>query len=107
MTIICQQKDTLMQDDDITRRSGVYEYLLSGNEKHLNIRAFTDNEKRRVYERQKGICPHCTAERREKTHYELEEMEADHITPWCEGGKTSTDNCQMLCKEHNRRKSNK
>ena len=37
----------------------------------------------------------------------LEEMEADHITPWCEGGKTVVENCQMLCKEHNRRKSNK
>ncbi len=97
----------LMQDDDITKRSGIYEYLLSGNEKHLNIRAFTDNEKRQVYERQKGICPHCVAENREKIHYEIEEMEADHITPWCEGGKTNVENCQMLCKEHNRRKSNK
>lgn len=97
----------LMQDDDVTKRSGIYEYLLSGNEKHLNIRAFTDNEKRQVYERQNGICPHCVAEHREKTHYELEEMEADHITPWCEGGKTNIDNCQMLCKEHNRLKSSK
>ena len=98
---------SLMQDDDVTKRSGIYEYLLSGNEKYLNIRAFTDNEKRKVYERQNGLCPHCVAEHREKTHYEIEEMEADHITPWCEGGKTSIDNCQMLCKEHNRRKSSK
>ncbi len=97
----------LMQDDDVTKRSGIYEYLLSGNEKHLNIRAFTENEKRLVYERQKGICPHCKEEGREKTHYEIDEMEADHITPWCEGGKTSVENCQLLCKEHNRRKSNK
>lgn len=97
----------LMQDDDVTRRAGIYEYLLSGNEKHLNIRAFTENEKRRVYERQGGICPHCEAEHRDQTHYEIHEMEADHITPWCEGGKTSVDNCQMLCKEHNRRKSSK
>lgn len=96
----------LMLDDDVTNKRGVYLYVLSGNEKHLNIRAFTDNEKRQVYERQGGICPYCVAEHREKTHYELEEMEADHITPWCEGGKTNVDNCQMLCKEHNRRKSN-
>lgn len=98
---------TLMQDDDVTKRLGIYEYLLSGNENHLNIRAYTDNEKHQVYERQKGICLMCEKEHREKTHYELEEMEADHITPWCEGGKTSIDNCQMLCKEHNRRKSSK
>ena len=96
----------LMLDDDVTNKKGVYLYVLSGNEKHLNIRAFTDSEKRQVYERQNGICPHCVAEHREKTHYELEEMEADHITPWCEGGKTNIENCQMLCKEHNRRKSN-
>ena len=97
----------LMQDDDVTKRSGIYEYLLSGNEKHLSIRAFTENEKRQVYERQQGICPHCVAEHREKTHFDIEEMEADHITPWCEGGKTNIENCQMLCKEHNRRKSSK
>lgn len=103
-----EQKITLlMQDDDVTKRAGIYEYLLSGNEKHLNIRAFTDNEKRLVYEKQGGICYHCVKEGREKTHYEIEEMEADHITPWCEGGKTEIANCQMLCKEHNRRKSSK
>lgn len=97
----------LMQDDDITKRSGIYEYLLSGEEKHLNIRSFTDTMKRKVYEKQKGICPHCTAEKKDRIHWKIEEMEADHITPWCEGGKTEIDNCQMLCKEHNRRKSSK
>ena len=91
----------------MTKRSGIYEYLLSGNEKHLNIRTFTENEKRLVYERQGGICPHCQAERRERIRYELSEMETDHITPWCEGGKTNVENCQMLCREHNRRKSNR
>ncbi len=97
----------LMSDDDVTKRSGIYEYLLSGNEKYLNIRAFTENEKRKVYERQQGICPHCRAEGREKIRYDISEMEADHITPWREGGKTNTENCQMLCREHNRRKSDK
>lgn len=48
---------------------------------------------------------HCVAEHREKTHYEYEEMEGDHITPWVEGGKTTIENCQMLCREHNRLKS--
>ena len=56
----------LMQDDDITKRSGIYEYLLSGEEEHLNIRSFTDTMKRKVYEKQKGICPHCKAEKKEK-----------------------------------------
>ncbi len=91
----------LMIDDDITNKKGIYEYVLSGKEKHLNIRAFTDNQKRESYERQIGICVVC------KEHFELNEMEADHITPWHEGGKTSSDNCQMLCKYDNRRKSGK
>ena len=91
----------LMQDDDVTAKKGIYEYVLSKNEKHLNIRAFTQSMKRETYEKQKGICPIC------KQRFEIEQMEADHITPWCEGGKTSAENCQMLCKECNRRKSNK
>ncbi len=89
----------LMQDEDVTKKSGIYEYLLNGQEKHLSIRAFTDNMKREAYERQKGICPKC------KEHFEITEMEADHINPWHSGGKTKAENCQMLCKECNRRKS--
>jgi 5-methylcytosine-specific restriction endonuclease McrA len=32
-------------------------------------------------------------------------MEADHITPWSKNGRTISENCQMLCKDDNRRKS--
>lgn len=91
----------LMQDEDVTNKKGIYEYVLTGKEKHLNIRGFSDNQKREAYERQKGICIKC------QKHFELNEMEADHATPWHEGGKTSAQNCQMLCKEDNRRKSGK
>lgn len=97
----------LMRDDDVTKRSGAYEFVLSGEEKHLHLRAFTENEKRQAYERQNGVCPYCAAENRAETHYELSEMEGDHVTPWSEGGRTNADNCQMLCKEHNRRKGAK
>jgi len=89
----------LMEDEDVTNKKGVYSYVLDGKEKHLNIRLFSLNQKREAYERQKGICPVCGE------HFEIEEMEADHITPWHEGGKTAAGNCQMLCKEDNRRKS--
>ncbi len=89
----------LMEDEDVTNKRGIYPFVLDGQEKHLNIRAFSKNEKREAYERQKGICPVC------KKHFEIEEMEGDHITPWHEGGKTTAENCQMLCKEDNRRKS--
>lgn len=91
----------LMEDEDVGNKKGIYTYVLTHKEKHLNIRAFSPNQKREAYERQKGICVVC------KEHFEIEGMEADHITPWHEGGKTSADNCQMLCKEDNRRKSGK
>lgn len=89
----------LMEDEDVTNKKGIYPYVLDGKEKHLNVRAFSNNQKREAYERQKGKCPVC------QEHFEIEEMEADHITPWHEGGKTTAENCQMLCKEDNRRKS--
>ena len=85
--------------DEITSKKGIYEYVLGGNEKCLNIREFKDKEKGKVYERQKGICSKC------KKHFEINEMEADHITPWSKGGHTTIENCQMLCKNCNRTKS--
>lgn len=91
----------LMQDEDVSKKSGVYPYVLTRQEKHLNIRTFNDKMKREAYERQKGICAKCGE------HFVLEEMEADHITPWHEGGKTNAENCQMLCKQDNRTKSGK
>ena len=91
----------LMQDEDVTKKFGIYPYVLNRQEKYLNIRAFTDKMKREVYERQNGICKKC------KKHFDISEMEADHIKPWHEGGKTNPENCQMLCKEDNRRKSGK
>ncbi len=89
----------LILDDDVTKKSGIYPYILTRDEKYLSIRGFTDAMKQKVYEKQKGICAKC------KKHFEMSEMEADHITPWHEGGKTTEENCQMLCKECNRRKS--
>ena len=94
-----KQVKKLMEDDDVERKSGVYLYVLNGDERHLNIRAFSNNMKREAYERQKGVCVKC------EKKYQLDEMEGDHIKPWHEGGKTSAANCQMLCKDDNRRKS--
>jgi hypothetical protein len=89
----------LMQDDDVTNKKGIYEYVLTKKERVLSIRSFTDNQKREAYERQDGVCPVCNK------HFEINQMEADHINPWHSGGKTVSENCQMLCKEDNRLKS--
>jgi hypothetical protein len=89
----------LMKDEDVTSKRGIYSYLLSGEERHLSIRGFSDNQRLEAYGRQEGICVKC------KKHFEIEDMEADHITPWSQGGPTTAENCQMLCKDDNRRKS--
>jgi hypothetical protein len=93
----------LMLDDEVTKKKGIYPYLLSHKKeaKHLNIRQFTPKISREAFERQNGVCPSC------KETFEIDKMEADHITPWHEGGKTKSENCQMLCKECNRRKGGK
>lgn len=91
----------LLDDDDVTNQKGIYEYLLDGDERHLSIRAFTSKMARTAYERQNGICKLC------KKHFPIEEMQADHITPWSKGGRTIAENCQMLCARCNRNKSDK
>ena len=90
--------NALIADPDITRKKGVYEYVLTGNERALNIRAFDDRVKRETYEQQKGICPMCG------NHFKFDEMEGDHKVPWSKGGRTTPDNCQMLCHDCNLKK---
>lgn len=96
---INEEVDSLMVDDDVTNRVGIYQYVLDRKESHLQIREFEARDRRAAYEKQKGVCPKCGR------HFEIEEMQADHITPWSKGGKTVAENCQMLCADCNRRKS--
>lgn len=96
-----QKIAALMEDEEVGSYKGVYLYLLTGKEKFLNLRCFNEKQKREVYERQKGLCLIC------KEHFQIEQMEADHIVPWHKGGKTHVDNCQMLCMPDNREKSGK
>jgi len=93
-----EQVSTLLADPDVTKKAGVYEFVLSGDARVLNIRAFDNAMRTEAYERQGGVCPRCGE------HFGIGEMEADHITPWSQGGRTSAANCQMLCREDNRRK---
>lgn len=91
----------LIADSDVQNKKGIYWYVFDHDDTHLNIRVFDDNTKQEMYEKQQGICSIC------HKHFEITEMEADHITPWSQGGRTIADNCQMLCRECNRRKSAK
>ena len=91
----------LILDDDVSNQKGIYPYILTRDEKHLNIRAFTDGMKQRVYEKQNGKCAIC------QNQFDISDMEADHKDPWSDGGKTEEKNCQMLCRKCNREKSAK
>ena len=93
----------LMADKEVQNNRGIYEYLLSdgARKEKLNLRQFDDEEKRAAYEAQKGTCPRCGQ------HFEIEEMEGDHVVPWSKGGKTVPENLQMLCRRCNALKGDK
>lgn len=91
----------LMGDDDVTSPKGIYKYVLDGDERALSIRPFDRRDARAAYERQGGKCAICGR------HFEFEDMQADHIKPWSKGGRTVPENCQMLCRDCNIKKSNK
>ena len=95
-----QRIQELFADPDVTKLSGVYEYLLTGDERKLSIRGFDERVKHEKYEQQQHKCAICGKE------FEYEEMHADHITAWSKGGSTTPDNCQMLCRDCNLIKSN-
>ena len=92
------QTQALILNDEVQKKSGIYAYILTGGEHHLNLRSFSDSIKQKIYQQQNGICPQCD----EKFAYA--DMQGDHIKPWHKGGRTEEANCQMLCRPCNARK---
>jgi len=109
----------LMHDDFVTNRRGIFEYVLGGcqDTKLLNVRLFDKPTMRKVYQEQTekakaegtSNCPYCAIghDANRQRIWKLEDMDADHVTAWSKGGETSIENCQMLCKTHNRAKGNR
>ena len=89
----------LLADNEVQKKSGIYEYLLTGQKKTLNLRTFSEDEKMTMYHRQKGLCAICGKP------FSIGEMHGDHIVPWSKGGRTTLENGQMLCAACNRAKS--
>jgi hypothetical protein len=110
---------SLYGDSYVKNRKGVFEYILGGSDdvKLLNVRVFDEATKKSVYVKQtkeaesKEIsnCPHCAIghDSNKSKIWKLKEMDADHVTAWSKGGATNVNNCQMLCKTHNRAKGNR
>jgi hypothetical protein len=109
----------LYGDPFVRERRGIFEYILGGetDTKLLNVRVFDEATKRAVYSRQteaakaasESNCPLCAiGHDANKSKIWLQaDMDADHVAAWSKGGATSIDNCQMLCKTHNRAKGNR
>ena len=90
----------LYEDIELKNTKGIFQYILTGDSKYLSLRTFEPHIKKTIYEKQEGKCKHCGKE------FPLSQMHADHIKPWSLGGKTTPDNCQILCQSCNSRKSN-
>ena len=98
---LAQEISILMRDDEIVKKQGIIPYILTGDERYLDMRTFSESIKLTVWERQEHRCAHCGKE------FDFIQMEGDHIIPWRDGGRTTEENCQMLCRECNRRKGSR
>lgn len=106
-------------DPYVTNRKGIFEYLLGGSvdKKLLAVRVFDEKVKRATYAKQtqavkgkgKSNCPLCAIghDANKAKIYDLDEMDADHVSAWSKGGDSTAKNCQMLCISHNRAKGNR
>jgi hypothetical protein len=116
---VAEQVRRLYDDPYVRNKRGIFEYVLGGcqDPQLLEVRVFDEAVKRAVYARQTaeaqaaGVsnCPLCAVghDAKRSQIYEYKEMEADHVTAWSKGGASTPENCQMLCKMHNRAKGNK
>jgi 5-methylcytosine-specific restriction endonuclease McrA len=115
---VAERVRDLYADPFVRKNAGIFEFILGGEEDKslLDIRVFDEGVKRATYERQtraaeaagQSNCPHCALSSNANSAkiWKQKEMEADHVTAWSKGGATSRENCEMLCRTHNRLKGN-
>ena len=76
----------------------ICEYCITRNESLLKQRAFNEYQKNAMYVEQKGICLDCGK------HFLKNKMQAHHIIPWYNGGRTELNNGVMLCEDCHRQR---
>ena len=116
---VTAQVSALLADPQVSDKKGIFEYVLGGgrDKSLLHVRVFDEKTIATVYQRQTAKareehasnCPMCadTDGPNRNRIYSRKEMDADHVTAWSRGGDTTIDNCQLLCRTHNRAKGNK
>ena len=116
---VSKEVQQLYGDLYIKNRKGIFEYILGGSvdTKLLEVRVFDEATKKNVYSIQTAAavaggesnCPLCAIgpDANKRKIWKLNEMDADHVAAWSKSGATNINNCQMLCKTHNRAKGNR
>jgi hypothetical protein len=109
----------LYGDSYVKNRKGIWEFVLGGSvdTRLLEVRVFDEATKKSTYAQQtqaahdadRSNCSHCALghDANKAKIWKLEEMDADHVAAWSKGGATSAENCELLCKTHNRAKGNR
>jgi hypothetical protein len=118
---LSKQIRELYSDGYVKQRKGIWEFVLGGSKEAdrnlLDVRVFDEPTKKATYAKQTeeanskevSNCPLCVLghDANQKRIWSIAEMDADHVSAWSKGGSTSPENCQMLCKTHNRAKGNR
>ena len=116
---VSEAVQALYGDSYVKNRKGIWEYVLGGSQetKLLEVRVFDDATKKSTFAEQtqdaqnagRSNCSHCALghDANKAKMWKLEEMDADHVAAWSKGGATSAENCELLCKTHNRAKGNR
>ena len=116
---VSEEVKRLYWDPYVKNRRGIFEYILRGsvNPELLDVRVFDEATRNSVYAAQtraaeeKGIsnCRHCVIghDANKTKIWKLSDMDADHVEAWSRWGSGNIENCEMLCKTHNRAKGNR
>ena len=102
---VSERVEALLGDAEIIKYSGVFEYVLRGENKEdinklLQTRDFKDADKKEMFKRQGGISPISG----EKFSMEdIGKMQSHHIIAWSQGGHTELDNGVILSVEDHKK----
>ena len=106
-----QQDVSNIETRDRVIRQLFFEYVKRNNYEIITKderRAFSEAERISIYRKHDGVCKMCLDEGKpeKEAFVPWKEFEADHVLPHSKGGKTIIDNGQVLCRYHNKIKSN-